>query len=51
MRPQIDRNYGGVSSCFRWVLWFAPLWLVVIAPVIDQWAEDLVRTDFCFNQC
>ncbi|WP_233148215.1 hypothetical protein [Rhodopirellula sp. MGV] len=27
MRPEIDRNYGGVSVCFRWMLWFAPLWL------------------------
>lgn len=27
MRPEIDRNYGGVSVCFRWLLWFAPLWL------------------------
>ncbi|MEM8669639.1 MAG: hypothetical protein AAGG48_19080 [Planctomycetota bacterium] len=28
-RPEIDRNYGGVSVCFRWLLWFAPLWLFV----------------------
>jgi MFS family permease len=34
-RPQIDRNYGGVSVCFRWLLWFAPLWLLVIGPVMD----------------
>jgi hypothetical protein len=27
LRPEIDRNYGGVSVCFRWLLWFAPLWL------------------------
>lgn len=27
LRPEIDRNYGGVSTCFRWMLWFAPLWL------------------------
>jgi hypothetical protein len=27
LRPEIDRNYGGVSVCFRWMLWFAPLWL------------------------
>jgi hypothetical protein len=25
-----------VSVCFRWLLWFAPLWLVVLAPVIDR---------------
>ena len=35
-RPLIDRNYGGVSACFRWLLWFAPLWLVTIAPVFDR---------------
>ena len=35
-RPLIDRNYGGVSICFRWLLWFAPLWLVAIAGVIDR---------------
>ncbi len=38
MRPEIDRNYGGVSSCFRWMLWFAPLWLAVIVPVV-QWCS------------
>lgn len=35
-RPEIDRNYGGVSTCFRWLLWFAPLWLVPITPVLDR---------------
>ena len=37
-RPLIDRNYGGVSVCFRWLLWFAPLWLLVITPVM-AWFE------------
>ena len=41
MRPEIDRNYGGVSSCFRWMLWFAPLWLVVIAPGVDEISESV----------
>lgn len=31
-RPLIDRNYGGVSSSFRWMLWFAPLWLWALLP-------------------
>ncbi len=35
-RPLIDRNYGGVSVCFRWLLWFTPLWLVTISPVIEK---------------
>jgi len=30
-----DRNYGGVSSAFRWVFWFAPLWIVLLLPVAD----------------
>ncbi len=42
-RPLIDRNYGGVSICFRWLLWFAPLWLVAIAPVIDRWAVGRLK--------
>lgn len=34
LRPEIDRNYGGVSACFRWMLWFAPLWLFAsVGPV------------------
>ena len=37
-RPLIDRNYGGVSVCFRWLLWFAPLWLLVATPVMT-WFE------------
>ncbi len=37
-RPLIDRNYGGVSVCFRWLLWFAPLWLLVATPVM-AWFE------------
>ncbi len=38
-RPLIDRNYGGVSVCFRWLLWFAPLWLLVATPVM-AWFES-----------
>lgn len=41
LRPQIDRNYGGVSVCFRWMLWFAPLWLVAAVP----WVDKLANTD------
>ncbi len=35
LRPEIDRNYGGVSICFRWMLWFAPLWLFAMAPAVN----------------
>jgi hypothetical protein len=34
-RSQIDRNYGGVSSGFRWVFWLAPLWAVATVPAAD----------------
>ncbi|TWU65898.1 hypothetical protein [Crateriforma conspicua] len=35
-RPKIDRNYGGVSTCFRWMLWFAPLWVLCCVPAVDR---------------
>jgi hypothetical protein len=35
-RPQIDRNYSGFSTCLRWLLWLAPLWLVVMLPAADK---------------
>jgi hypothetical protein len=35
-RSQIDRNYGGVSSGFRWVFWLAPLWTVAAVPAADR---------------
>ena len=38
MRPPIDRNYSGTASGFRWVFWFAPLWLVGMIPALDAMA-------------
>lgn len=38
-RPQIDRNYGGVTCCLRWLIWLAPLWLFALVPA----AERLLR--------
>ena len=35
-RPPLDRNYGGVSSGFRWVLWLAPLWAAAVVPAADE---------------
>lgn len=35
-RPLIDRNYGGVSCCFRWMLWFTPLWIWGLLPAADR---------------
>lgn len=42
-RPLIDRNYGGISICFRWLLWFAPLWLVMIAPLMESFGKTTWR--------
>jgi hypothetical protein len=36
LRPQADRNYGGMTSGFRWMFWFAPLWLVALLPAADR---------------
>jgi len=40
-RPEIDRNYGGVSVCFRWMLWFAPLWIYCLVPEVSQLSETI----------
>lgn len=38
LRPLEDRNYGGVSCCFRWTLWLIPLWLGCLPPALDRMA-------------
>ena len=48
MRPEIDRNYGGVSCCFRWMLWFAPLWLAAIVPVTRWCSKIKLARGFCY---
>jgi hypothetical protein len=40
MRPQEDRNYGGMTSGFRWMFWCAPLWLVTMIPAADRLARS-----------
>ena len=35
-RPQLDRNYGGTSSGFRWIFWLAPLWVAAAVPAADR---------------
>ncbi|MEN1678692.1 MAG: hypothetical protein AAGJ46_03815 [Planctomycetota bacterium] len=37
-RPQGDRNYGGMTNGFRWMFWFAPLWLATMAPAA-RWCQ------------
>jgi hypothetical protein len=36
MRPQDDRNYGGMTSGLRWVFWCTPLWIVMLIPAADR---------------
>ena len=35
-RPQADRNYGGLTSGFRWAFWMAPLWVTAAVPAADR---------------
>ena len=42
LRPQEDRNYGGMCSGLRWMFWFAPLWLVGMLPALDGCAKSRV---------
>jgi hypothetical protein len=35
MRPQEDRNYGGICCGFRWMFWLIPLWLLCLVPAAD----------------
>ncbi|MGD9637283.1 MAG: hypothetical protein AB7G28_00295 [Pirellulales bacterium] len=45
-RPQEDRNYGGMTSGFRWMFWFTPLWLVVMLPAVDRLARSTIGIMF-----
>jgi hypothetical protein len=39
-RPQLDRNYGGMTSGFRWVFWLAPLWLAGMLPAAARLGQS-----------
>lgn len=39
-RHQIDRNYGGMTSGFRWAFWLVPLWVAATVPTVDRLAAD-----------
>ncbi|NOZ39656.1 MAG: hypothetical protein GXP24_05455 [Planctomycetes bacterium] len=43
LRPQVDRNYGGMTSGLRWMFWFAPLWLVTMLPAADWMGRTRAR--------
>ncbi len=40
LRPPGDRNYGGVTSGFRWMFWLIPLWTFALLPALDRLAEN-----------
>ncbi len=46
LRPQTDRNYGGMTSGFRWMFWCAPLWLTVMLPVADRLSRSVAGKSF-----
>lgn len=35
-RPEIDRNYGGVSCGLRWSFWLIPLWLPPLGVALEK---------------
>jgi hypothetical protein len=43
VRPQLDRNYGGVACGFRWLFWLIPLWLMLLIPAADWLSAHRAR--------
>jgi hypothetical protein len=39
LRSRDDRNYGGMTSGFRWMFWFTPMWLAAMLPAADAIAR------------
>ncbi len=39
-QPQENRNYGGMTSGFRWVFWMAPLWILALLPAADLFSNN-----------
>lgn len=48
IRPEMERNYGGVTSGLRWLFWLAPLWLVSMMPVVDWLGRSGTGRIVCF---
>jgi hypothetical protein len=38
-RPQ-NYNYGGNTMSLRWTMWMIPLWLITLAPVLENWVKQ-----------
>jgi hypothetical protein len=47
LRPLEDRNYGGSTSGFRWMFWFAPLCLWAMLPAVDRLAQSRTGKAVC----
>ncbi len=47
VRPQVDRNYGGMCSGLRWMFWFIPLWSVPLVSVTDRLGRFAAGRGFC----
>jgi hypothetical protein len=41
-----DRNYGGVSSGFRWIFWLIPAWLWLCVPAIETASQSKTSRRF-----
>ena len=48
-RPEIDRNYGGVTSGLRWMFWLIPIWLVAMVPIVDSIGKTTAGKFFCLG--
>lgn len=48
-RPEIDRNYGGVSSGLRWTFWLIPIWLICMLPIADWLGQSKIGRCFCLT--
>ena len=46
-RPQVDRNYGGMTSGLRWMFWFIPLWCMSMIPVVDWLSRSRIGRGLC----
>ena len=40
-QPVYERNYGGMTSAFRWMFWFAPLWSVALVAAADLFSRNM----------
>lgn len=46
-RPLIDRNYGGVSAGFRWLIWLIPLWVFMATATVDSLSQQRFTRWLC----